>query len=76
MNTPLQTRIAAMQEADTAKALREPQVLVQPTLVSTIEPTAAPDSPASGWTLYVDSGDGNKLKAKASTGTVVTLATP
>jgi hypothetical protein len=36
----------------------------------------APASPASGWTLYVDSGDSNKLKAKASTGTVVTLGTP
>jgi len=42
----------------------------------TIEPTTAPSSPASGWTIYVDSGDSNKLKAKASNGTVVTLGTP
>lgn len=39
-------------------------------------PIAAPSSPATGWYLYVDSGDSNKLKAKASTGTVVTLGTP
>lgn len=38
---------------------------------------AAPASPSSGeWVIYVDTGDGNKLKAKASTGTVVTLGTP
>lgn len=43
---------------------------------TTIAPAAAPATPASGWVLYVDSGDGNKLKAKASTGTVVTLGTP
>lgn len=41
-----------------------------------ILPTTAPSTPGSGWTLYVDSGDSNKLKAKASTGTVVTLGTP
>lgn len=41
-----------------------------------LAPQTAPASPASGWTLYTDSGDGNKLKAKASTGTVVTLGTP
>lgn len=41
-----------------------------------LTPIAAPASPASGWVLYTDSGDGNKLKAKASTGTVVTLGTP
>jgi hypothetical protein len=39
-------------------------------------PISAPSAPASGWVLYVDSGDGNKFKAKASTGTVVTLGTP
>lgn len=43
---------------------------------NTIAPATAPSSPASGWVLYVDSGDSNKLKAKASTGTVVTLGTP
>lgn len=41
-----------------------------------ILPAAAPSAPASGWVLYVDSGDGNKLKAIASTGTVVPLGTP
>lgn len=40
-------------------------------------PQAEPPSPTSGaWAIYIDSGDGNKLKAKASNGTVVTLATP
>lgn len=47
---------------------------VQPTL--TLTPATAPAAPASGWTLYCDSGDLNKLKAKASTGTIVTLGTP
>ena len=37
----------------------------------------APASPAAAnWVVYVDAGDSNKLKAKASTGTVVTLGTP
>lgn len=48
--------------------------VTSPTIAHT--PAAAPSSPASGWIIYVDSGDGNKLKAKASTGTVITLATP
>lgn len=39
-------------------------------------PITAPAAPASGWLLYTDSADSNKLKAKASTGTVVTLGTP
>lgn len=39
-------------------------------------PVGAPASPAAGWYIFTDSGDGNKLKAKASTGTVVTLGTP
>lgn len=38
-------------------------------------PAVAPAAPASGWYLYVDSGDGNKLKTVASTGTIVTLGT-
>lgn len=39
--------------------------------------TAASSPTASGaWVLYVDSGDSNKLKAKASNGTTVTLGTP
>jgi hypothetical protein len=42
----------------------------------TIVPTTVPASPSHGWTLYCDSGDGNKLKAKASTGTIITLGTP
>ena len=42
----------------------------------TLAPSTAPAAPSSGWTLYTDSGDGNKLKAKASTGTIVTLGTP
>ena len=46
------------------------------TLGTNLPPQTAPASPASGWTLYTDSGDGNKLKAKASTGTVVTIGTP
>lgn len=41
-----------------------------------LTPMAAPSSPASGWAIYVDSGDLNKLKAKASTGTVATLGVP
>lgn len=41
-----------------------------------LRPGTAPASPSSGWAFYVDSGDGNKLKAKASTGTTVTLGTP
>lgn len=39
-------------------------------------PAAPPANPGSGWYIYTDSGDLNKLKARASTGTVVTLATP
>jgi hypothetical protein len=46
------------------------------TLGTNLPPQTAPASPASGWVLYIDSGDGNKLKAKASTGTVVTIGTP
>ena len=46
------------------------------TLGTNLPPQTAPASPASGWVLYTDSGDGNKLKAKASTGTVVTIGTP
>ncbi|HWB48358.1 MAG TPA: hypothetical protein VG651_04550 [Stellaceae bacterium] len=42
----------------------------------TLIPETAPSAPAVGWTLYVDSGDSNKLKAKAATGTIVTLGTP
>lgn len=38
-------------------------------------PGTAPGNPASGWRLYTDVADG-KLKAKASTGTTVTLGTP
>jgi hypothetical protein len=41
-----------------------------------LPPVTAPASPSSGWTLYTDSGDSNKLKAKASTGTVITIGTP
>ena len=41
-----------------------------------LTPTTAPSAPATGWALYVDSGDSNKLKAKASTGTTVTIGTP
>lgn len=36
----------------------------------------APSAPASGWVIYCDSGDSNKLKAKAANGTTVTLGTP
>ena len=37
----------------------------------------APASPTAGsWVLYADAGDSNKLKAKYSSGTVVTLGTP
>lgn len=39
-------------------------------------PQTAPSDPATGWVIYTDAGDGNKLKAKASTGTIVPLATP
>jgi hypothetical protein len=45
---------------------------------SYVTPAAAPSSPATAgaWVIYSDSSDGNKLKGKASTGTVVTLGTP
>jgi hypothetical protein len=48
------------------------------TLASRINltPSTAPAAPSTGWTFYVDSGDSNKLKAKASNGTIVTLGTP
>jgi len=39
-------------------------------------PQTAPSNPAAGWVIYTDSGDGNKIKAKASTGTTVTIGTP
>lgn len=41
-------------------------------------PAVAPSAPTTSgaWAVYVDSGDGNKLKAIASTGTIVTLGTP
>jgi hypothetical protein len=38
-------------------------------------PHPAPAAPPSGWVLYVDAADG-RLKAIASTGTIVTLGTP
>ncbi len=41
-----------------------------------LQPVPGPSSPLSGWYLFVDSGDGNKLKAIASTGTVVIIGTP
>jgi len=41
-----------------------------------IVPATAPAAPATGWTIFCDSGDGNKLKAIYSTGTVATIATP
>lgn len=40
-------------------------------------PATAPSNPPAGaWVIYSDAGDGNKLKAKASTGTIVLLGTP
>lgn len=46
-------------------------------LVDTVNlpPSTAPANPASGWVIYCDTSDG-KLKAKASTGTIVVLGTP
>jgi hypothetical protein len=44
--------------------------------LSVPNPTTAPATPSTGGVLYIDSGDGNKLKVKFSTGTVVTLGTP
>lgn len=43
-----------------------------------LRPGAAPAASATAgeWLIYVDSGDANKLKAKASTGTTVLLGTP
>lgn len=41
-----------------------------------LPPQAPPDAPASGWVLYTDSSDANKLKALAANGTTVTLGTP
>lgn len=45
-------------------------------LTHRLTPATAPSAPSTGWTLYVDSGDGNKLKAIAANGTIVTLGTP
>lgn len=44
----------------------------------TLQPAAAPAAPsiAGAWTLYVDSGNSNELRAIASDGTIVTLGTP
>lgn len=44
----------------------------------TLSPGTAPSAPSTSgaWTLYVDSGDGNKLKAIASNSTIVVLGTP
>jgi hypothetical protein len=50
--------------------------IVSGVVLVTIPPRASPPSPATGWLFYTDSGDGNKLKAKASTGTIVTIGTP
>jgi hypothetical protein len=41
----------------------------------TLTPRSTPVKPSSGWTLYTDSADG-KLKAIASTGTIISLGTP
>jgi hypothetical protein len=41
-----------------------------------LAPITAPAAPASGWVLYTDSGDGDKLKAKAANGTIALLGTP
>ena len=73
-----------IETTDSASQTMAPRLLIDGAGNTNIEngalgiltPITAPASPATGWLLYVDSGDGNKLKAKASTGTVVTLATP
>lgn len=40
----------------------------------TIPPISAPSSPSSGWTVYSDSADSNRLKAKNAAGQVAYLA--
>lgn len=60
--------------AQVVAAINSLAAYVQPTL--TLTPVAAPAAPASGWSLYCDSGDADKLKAIASNGTIVTLGTP
>jgi hypothetical protein len=39
-------------------------------------PATAPAAPASGWLIYCDGDDGDKLKAIASNGTIALLGTP
>jgi hypothetical protein len=41
-----------------------------------LPPVSPPAAPSSGWVLYTDATDGDKLKAQASNGTIVTLGTP
>lgn len=50
-------------------------ILIEGQAVIGMVPCAAPADPVSGWSIYVDTADG-KLKAKASTGTIVVLGTP
>jgi hypothetical protein len=71
--SPLDTRLKEMRAAATAKELREPQVLISPTLQSTLPPQGAPPAPAAGWTMFSDEGDSDNLKAIAADGTIVTL---
>lgn len=53
------------------------EFFAQQEMPSLMFPTLAPPgTPSSGFVLYVDNTDGNKLKCKASTGTVTVLATP
>jgi len=42
----------------------------------TLLPMTAPATPASGSVLYIDGGDSNKVKLKASDGTITVLQTP
>jgi hypothetical protein len=41
-----------------------------------LPPVQPPSPPASGWVLFTDASDGDKLKALAANNTIVTLGTP
>jgi len=47
-----------------------------PLYYATVLPSVPPAAPSTGWVLYTDTNDSNKLKAIASTGTIVLLGTP
>jgi hypothetical protein len=67
---------ASRMDADTNDIVTGMNQIVSGVILLNVPPRPAPAAPSIGWVLYSDSGDGNKLKAKAYTGIVVTLGTP